>query len=57
MSRKGNRWSLNGSMLKNSKLINKYRGNSKKLKYYDQLLKKHNFWDKQPTLRDDMKQI
>lgn len=44
-------------MLKNSKLINKYRGNSKKLKYYDQLLKKHNFWDKQPTLRDDMKQI
>lgn len=42
------------------KIVNKYikyRGNSKRLKYYEQLLKKHSFWDKQPTLRDDMKQI
>lgn len=33
------------------------RGDRRKLKYYNQLLKKHEFWDKQPTLRDDMKQI
>lgn len=32
-------------------------GDNRKLKYYNQLLKKHEFWDKQPTLRDDMKQV
>lgn len=34
-----------------------HRGDNRKLKYYDQLLKKHDFWDKQPTLRDDFKQV
>lgn len=32
-------------------------GDKRKLKYYNQLLKKHEFWDNQPTLRDDMKQV
>lgn len=35
----------------------KKKGDNRKLKYYNQLLKKHEFWDKQPTLRDDMKQV
>ena len=44
-------------MQKNSKLCNYVRGDDMKWKYYNQLLKKHQFWDRQPTLRDDMKQI
>lgn len=44
-------------MLKNSKIYIYARGDQRKLKFYNQLLKKHDFWDKQPTLRDDMKQI
>ena len=34
-----------------------YRGDQRKIKYYNQLLKKHSFCDNQPTLRDNMKQI
>lgn len=44
-------------MPKKSNQDNYYRNDNRKLKYYNQLLKKHEFWDKQPTLRDDMKQI
>jgi hypothetical protein len=44
-------------MQKNSKKLFYKREDHRKLKYYNQLLKKHEFWDKQPTLRDDMKQI
>lgn len=40
-----------------SNLMINYRGDRRKFKYYNQLLKKHKFWDEQPTLRDDMKQI
>jgi len=44
-------------MLKKSKWDINDSGDGRKIKYYNQLLKKHDFWDKQPTLRDDMKQI
>lgn len=57
MKRKRRKWLLIGSMQKNSKKLFYKREDHRKLKYYNQLLKKHEFWDKQPTLRDDMKQI
>ncbi len=44
-------------MQKNSNRWIYERGDERKWKYYNQLLKKHEFWDKQPTLRDDMKQV
>jgi hypothetical protein len=44
-------------MQKKSKIFDNGSGDQRKAKYYNQLLKKHSFWDNQPTLRDDMKQI
>ena len=31
-------------------------GDKRKFKYLQELLRKHDFWDHQPTLRDDMEQ-
>lgn len=37
------------------KLIN--RKDHRKMRYYKDILKKHNYWDNRPMLRDDKDQI
>jgi hypothetical protein len=34
-----------------------FRKDKRKLKYYQEILKKHSYWDTRPTLRDDKDQI
>jgi hypothetical protein len=33
------------------------RKDRRKIKYYQDILKKHNYWDNRPMLRDDKEQI
>ncbi len=33
--------------------IYSFRKDKRKIKYYQDLLKKHNYWDTRPMLRDD----